>query len=351
MEIKPILLHGFLLLTFFLAQPVSVEAQFNFTTNNDGTLNVSGYTGPGGTVMIPATTNGLTVTTIGQWVFLDGTSLTSVIIPDSVTSIYDDAFGFCGNLTNLVIGKSVTNIVAEAFIYCSNLTSIDIPASVISFTNDVFLGCTSLADITVDPQNQFYSSVNGVMFDKAQTTLVLFPSADGGDYTVPNGVTTIEGHSFSGCTNLISIIVPASVTNIQSLAFYQCHNPFSVYFKGALPSFGSYYPLGENVTAYYLPGTSGWGTPITDVPTALWYLPKPMILDNGPGLGSQSNKFNFTVSWATNASVEVQACTNLANPVWQVIQSGNLSNGTNYFSESQLKLLPGRFYRVRAVPY
>jgi hypothetical protein len=105
---------------------------------------------------------------------------------------------------------------------------------------------------------------------------------------------------------------------------------------------------GESGTAYYLPGTTGWGATFGGWPTAGWYQPKPTILGSGYGLGVRSNSFGFTISWATNLSIIVQATTNLANPVWTPLATNPLVGGTNYFSDPKWTNYPGRFYRVRS---
>jgi hypothetical protein len=83
-----------LLLWLLLTLPAVVQAQFNYTTDN-GAITITGYTGPGGAVTIPATINGLPVTGIGDYAFIYNTSLTSITIPDSVTSIGVQAFYYC----------------------------------------------------------------------------------------------------------------------------------------------------------------------------------------------------------------------------------------------------------------
>jgi hypothetical protein len=122
----------------------------------------------------------------------------------------------------------------------------------------------------------------------------------------------------------------------------------NIYFEGNAPVTDGTAFSGDTGTVYYVPGTAGWASTFDGLPTALWYQPNPLILNNGSGLGVQNNGFGFTVSWATNTSVVVEACTNLASPVWQPLQTNALANGTNYFSDAQWTNYPGRFYRVRA---
>ena len=90
---------------------------------------------------------------------------------------------------------------------------------------------------------------------------------------------------------------------------------------------------------------TGWGATYACKLTAPWYLPNPIILGNAYGLGVQSNQFGFTISWATNISVVVQASTNLSNPVWTPLATNALVDGTNYFSDPGLDGYPRRLYR------
>jgi hypothetical protein len=97
-----------------------------------------------------------------------------------------------------------------------------------------------------------------------------------------------------------------------------------------------------------LPGTTGWGSTFDSCPTALWFLPNPAILNFEPTFGVQTNCFGFTISWATNISVVVEACTNLSSPAWQSLQTNTLTSGACYFSDAQWTNSPSRFYRLRS---
>src|SRR5215469_11397619 len=96
-----------LLLLFSIA---ALPAQDFTYTNNNGTITITGYTGPGGNVTIPSTIDGLPVINIGNRAFTELTSLTGVTIPGSVTDIGAAAFAYCSRLTSLRIPGSVTNI-------------------------------------------------------------------------------------------------------------------------------------------------------------------------------------------------------------------------------------------------
>jgi hypothetical protein len=101
-------------------------------------------------------------------------------------------------------------------------------------------------------------------------------------------------------------------------------------------------------TVYYLPGTTGWGTTFGGRQTALWLLPNPLILNNGPSFGVQTNGFGFIISWATNISVVVEACTNLATPIWSPAGTNTLTGGSSYFRDPEWTNYPRRFYRLRS---
>ncbi|MEZ5277800.1 MAG: leucine-rich repeat domain-containing protein [Opitutaceae bacterium] len=168
------------------------------------------------------------VTSIGRSAFSSCTSLTSVTIPDSVTSIGDYSFYSCSSLTSVTIPDSVTSIGSSPFGSCSSLTSVIIGNSVTSIGNSAFDNCSSLLAFQVREGNAFYSSKEGVLLDKSQTSLLRYPEGRAGFYEIPDGVTSIGRSAFGSCTNLTGVTIPDSVTSIGSSAFSGCSSLTSV---------------------------------------------------------------------------------------------------------------------------
>jgi hypothetical protein len=245
-----------------------------------------------------------------------------------------------------MIGNSVISIEYDAFSHCTSLTNVTIGNSVTSIGDWAFDFCTSLTAITVDTNNPTYSSLAGVLFNKSQTTLIAYPGDYAGSYTVPNRVTSFGVGVFADCTSLTNVTIGNSVTNIGGYAFLQCSSLTSVYFQGNAPSLGSAVFYGDNnATVYYLPGTTNWGTTFGGRPTVLW---NPQAQTSDASFGVRTNQFGFNIAGTTNIPIVIEACADLASPVWVPLQSCTLSNGSVYFSDPKWTNYPGRFYRLRS---
>ncbi len=196
------------------------EGDFVYQTNGGGAV-VTAYAGLGGAVVIPDTLGGLPVRMIGALAF-EETNVTSVTIPNSVTNIDSDAFLNCTSLSNVTIPNGLISIGDYAFVRCESLTNVVIGPGIVSIGALAFGYCDSLRAITVDPLNSFYTSVDGVLFDKNTNTLLQVPGGKSGSYEIPTSVTNIAHGAFIDCTRLTRITVPDTVTSIGYLAFYGC---------------------------------------------------------------------------------------------------------------------------------
>lgn len=195
-----------LLLTLLLAATAillcataETSGDFTYELRDDGTVEITGYTGSATNLSIPSTLNGYRVTRIGVWAFCDCSSLTSVTIPNGVTSIDSNAFMSC-DLTTVTIPDSVTQIEGNPFAYC-----------------------TSLNRIIVSPNHPVLETIDGVLFNKTDGALICYPAAlTQSSYILPDGATRIGEKTFSGCYFLEDISIPDSVTSIGGEAFGNC---------------------------------------------------------------------------------------------------------------------------------
>ena len=172
-------------------------------------------------------------------------SVTKIEIPAEiedipVVEIESSAFNGCANLTSIIIPDSITSIGDFAFENCSGLTSITIPDSVTSIGDHAFYNCSSLTSITVSENNKYFSSLNGVLFNKDKTELITYPIGnERTEYTIPDSVTSIGNFIFYNCSSLTSITIPDSVTSIGNFAFYNCSSLTSITIPDSVASIGN----------------------------------------------------------------------------------------------------------------
>ena len=212
------------------------------------------------------------VVSIGESPFFSCKSLASISV-DHGNPYYSSVDGVLFNqaMTELiqypcakggayVVPGSVTNIAKSAFAY-STMTSVSFPTGISSLDDYVFFFCNNLEFITVDGDNLYYASIDGVLFNKAIDELIKCPVGKTGAYTVPPSVTSIADlsfqtcrgltnivlsdslesigyRSFENCDGLISIILPAGLANIDQFAFWMCDGLSSVIIPSSVTSIG-----------------------------------------------------------------------------------------------------------------
>ena len=183
------------------------------------------------------------VKSIGDFAFSKCTSLTNITIPKGVTSIGDYAFQECTSLTNITIPESVTSIGDCAFCRCTSLTNITIPESVTSIGYCAFNECISIKELHVpsgvtDIGGGSFNGVQHVIFDNDdystdgyyvyKNNQIISALSEHSELHIPEGVTSIGERGFSGCESLTKITIPESVTSIGDDAFWGCTSLTSI---------------------------------------------------------------------------------------------------------------------------
>lgn len=280
---------------------------------------------------------GNNVTTIKTWMFYDCSSLKSITIPNSVETIARQAFLYSNNLqtiifegtenewkqikidttnselnnatiiylivtrvisngqmtleltnieqqlyklnsyvgtdTELIIPNDITAISSEAFVQVTTLEKIQIHKNLMNIQDKAFYNCVNLSNIIVDENNLYYSSNNGILYDKAQKSLLQYAigkqektfkipddvqhigsyafanSSNLTEIDIPNSVRSIEMGAFEACVNLKDITIPNNVQKIQEYTFYNCTNLFEITMSDGITSIGSYATTNcENLT-------------------------------------------------------------------------------------------------------
>ena len=222
-----ILLTVLMLLSAAVTAPVTAGAAtsgaWSYSVDGDK-ASITGYSGDGGDITIPSVIEGYTVTSIADNAIKDNTTITSIVIPDTVTAIGNRAL-YNLSITSVTIPNSVTTIGNDAFEYCEALESVTIPDSVTTIGNYAFEGCSSLTSLTIPDS---VTSIGTQAFSGLSSLENL---------TIGSGITSIPEYAFGYCDSLKSLTIPDSVTSIDEDAFYNCGSLESVTIGSGLGSY------------------------------------------------------------------------------------------------------------------
>ncbi len=153
---------------------------------------------------------------IAESAFANAIYLKSIVIPDGVEYINDYAFAGCESLESITLGKGVKEIGSSAFQQCVSLKDIYIPKNVEHLEGALWL-CESLENIKVSENNPFYKSIDGNLYSKDGTVLILYATGKQDEvFKIPKGVVEISRTAFTGTEGIKTIIVPSSVTTVDS---------------------------------------------------------------------------------------------------------------------------------------
>jgi formylglycine-generating enzyme required for sulfatase activity len=223
-------------------------------------------------------------------------------------------------LTSVTIGNGVTSISEGAFWDCTKL-SLKISSGVMSITGWNLAGIRGLTAIEVDPLNPVYSSIDGVLYDKDQTTVILCPRG-----------------------KLGSVAVPGSVTSIAYEAFKNCVGLKIVYFLGDAPAHAVDAFANMPATLFTVTGSSGWDSTFAGRPTAPW---------NGLfGLQSLEMSAGLTIKGEIGKVYSIEYVTDLTDPVesyWRCLEYLQLPASPYLWADKSAPATGKRFYRTVAI--
>jgi hypothetical protein len=250
-NMKKLVMVFIMVLTVMANAFSQTEADFTVGLTEDGEgVVIKQYNGQAIQVRIPATIQGMPVKEIGNQAFGRGggnirpewhgaIEITSVIIPNGITTIGQTAFCQQKKLTNITIPNTVTSIGKETFYGCTALVSITIPNSVTRIGDGAFEECSNLESITI-PDN--VTSIGDRAFARAGLKSIAWPASvtkiqanntygQMGMFTwcrnlqtmvIPEGVTEIGDYAFRGCSALTSVTFPSTIEKIGESAFSGC---------------------------------------------------------------------------------------------------------------------------------
>ena len=221
----------------FTASALNVIVSDGYSFDKD-TGAITDYTGSATNLVIPSVIDGVLVTVIDLYAFDYCSTITSVIIPDSVITIDYEAFYGCPVLQDVIIGNGVTSIGHQAFADCPVLESVTIGSEITIIDPEWFRLCTSLVTITVVPENEYLSSDADFVYNKDKTELVFCLEMRSGEVSIPNGVLRIGEEAFLDCALITSVIIPDSVISIGDSAFLRCELMSSISIGNNVQSIG-----------------------------------------------------------------------------------------------------------------
>jgi hypothetical protein len=200
-----------------------------YRIDDDEVAVIIGYEGTAAEYTIPATLEDLPVIAVENEAFYECSTLKKITLPDSLKTIGNNAFAYCDGLTEMVIPAGVTDIASNAFAYCENLTKVSLGSHVSTIGNLAFFQCAKLSTISVAEENSTFSSLDGMLTNKDQTQIVIYPAGKSEvEVFLPQGITAIGDYAFHDNEWMNELTLPDTLISIGHYAFYGTHNLIEV---------------------------------------------------------------------------------------------------------------------------
>ena len=195
-----------------------------YILKEDGTAEITGYTGSETKLAIPSQLDGYTVTSLGKRAFYNFDQLTEVTLPETVKNIDIQAFSWCTNLQTITLAEGLETIGSNAFWYCRKLTTVTIPDSVTKIMEAAFGGCDALKQIVLSADHPTLAVVDGVLFNTVDSVLLWYPvPRNDREYHAPDGTKRIGAEAFYH-SKLEKIVLPESLEELASSSISGCES-------------------------------------------------------------------------------------------------------------------------------
>lgn len=203
-------------------QQAYTSGDYSYTVSDDGTAEITGYSGSGTDVTVPRELDGHEVTSIGSEAFMENEQLKTVSLPDSVGDVGTRAFSGCISMKSVKLGSGLRSIGYRAFYDCISLSGVTIPEGVTGIGGSAFRGCKSLTAISVPGSVERIGSYAFSSCSRLE------------DVGLGYGIRQIGEHGFAYCSSLQKISIPDSVTVMEAGAFYWCRDLKTVRLPGGI---------------------------------------------------------------------------------------------------------------------
>lgn len=221
------------------ATPIYDCGDYTYILLGDGSAQIVSWDGPNAALIVPATLDGYAVTSISESAFYDCRGLEAVTLPEGVTEIGEYAFADCDNLGYVALPESLVSLGDCAFENCEGLTWIALPEALEQVGVNPFHNCANLFDIFVSPEHPYLSTIDGVLFSKADRRLVCYPMGySAGRYSVPEGVLDIGAMAFDRDLYIEEVVLPKSLVSIGDEAFNGCEGLRAMNLPAGVKSIG-----------------------------------------------------------------------------------------------------------------
>ncbi|MBR5345368.1 MAG: leucine-rich repeat domain-containing protein [Clostridia bacterium] len=211
---------------------------FTWKVLEDGTAEITGYTGEETDIAIPAEVDGLSVSRIGSWAF-EKSAVARVEIPEGITAIGRYAFSECQVLSEIILPESLTSLGDCAFMLCSSLKSLTLPEALAEIGQNPICYCTSLTELYGLEEHPAFFLLDDALYERETRRLIArLCASEERIFEVWDECEIIGDYAFADNKHLVSVVLPESVKTVEDLVFFHCTGLQTVEFPDTVEFIG-----------------------------------------------------------------------------------------------------------------